>query len=167
MDKSNPHNAGYWTSERLMEEGHKYQTKGEFKKNSPSAYATARRKGLLASMDWFIDGRHKARGPYKPHKYSKDSIAAIIKEYNCITVTDLRKANEYAYKEARNHNWLTELGLAENKHEDGYWTPERVWAVAKLYTNKKDFYKNEPVARTWAGKYKLLGKMSWMKIAKK
>ena len=163
MNKSNPHNARYWTSERLMEEGHKYQTKGEFKKRSPTAYATAVRNGLIASMDWFIDGRYKTRGPYKNHKYSKDSIATIIKEYNCITVTDLRKANEYAYKEARDNNWLTELGLAENKHEDGYWTPERVWAVAKQYTNKKDFYKNEPVARTWAGKYKMLGKMSWMR----
>jgi hypothetical protein len=157
------HEAGYWTPERLNEEGRKYQTKGEFKKQSPTAYATAVRNGLIASMDWFIDGRRKKRGLYKKHKYSKDTVAIIIKEYKCITVTDLRKANEYAYKEARDNNWLTELGLAENKHEDGYWTPERVWTVAKQYSNKKDFYKNEPVARAWAGKYKMLGKMSWMR----
>ena len=114
-------------------------------------------------MDWFQNGRHKKRGPYKEHKYSIEVVADIIKKRNCITVTDLRKANEYAYKQARDNNWLTELGLAENKHEDGYWTPERVWAVAKQYKNKKDFYKNEPVARTWAGKYNLLDKMSWMR----
>ena len=114
-------------------------------------------------MDWFQNGRHKKRGPYKEHKYSIEVVADIIKKRNCITVTDLRKANEYAYKQARDNNWLTELGLAENKHEDGYWTPERVWAVAKQYTNKKDFYKNEPVARAWAGKYNLLDRMSWMR----
>ena len=160
---ANQHPAGYWTIERLMEEGKKYLTKGDFKKLSPSAYTAARHRGLLSSMDWFQDGRHKKRGPYKEHKYSIEVVADIIKKRNCITVTDLRKANEYAYKQARDNNWLTELGLAENKHEDGYWTPERVWAVAKQYTNKKDFYKNEPVARAWAGKYNLLDKMPWMR----
>lgn len=157
------HKAGYWTPERLNEEGKKYQTKGEFKKQSPTAYATAVHNGLIKSMDWFKDGRRKKCGPYKEHMYSKDTVSVIIKKHNCITVTDLRKANEYAYKEARDNNWLKEMGLAENKHEDGYWTPERVWAVAKQYINKKDFYKSEPVARTWASKYNLLDKMSWMR----
>lgn len=163
MNKGNPHTAGYWTPERLMEEGKKYQTKGEFKKFSPSAYATACRSGLIASMNWFIDGRHKKRGPYKGHKYTKDIVATIIKENNCVTVTDLRLVNEYAYKQARDNNWLAELGIEENKHEDGYWTEERVWEVAKLYTNKTDFAKYEPVARSWASKYGLLDKMTWMR----
>ena len=82
-------------------------------------------------MDWFIDGRQKKRGTYKNHKYTKEAVATIIKEHNCITVTDLRKTNEYAYKEARKNNWLIEFGLEENKHEDGYWTPERVWEISK------------------------------------
>ena len=163
MMKENPHPAGYWTPEKLIEEGRKYQTKGDFKKNSPTAYATACRNGLIDTMTWFKNGRCKKRGPYKEHKYTKDIVAAIIKEHNCITVTDLRKVNEYAYKHARDNNWLPELGLAENKHEDGYWTPERVWDVAKQYSNKEDFRKNEPVARTWASKYGLLDKMSWMR----
>lgn len=157
------HPAGYWTIEKLMEEGKKYQTKGDFKKLSPSAYSTARHKGLLNSMDWFKDGRHKKRGPYKEHKYSIEIIADIVRKNNCVTVTDLRKVNEYAYKQARNNKWLSELGLVENKHEDGYWTPERVWAVAKLYTNKAEFKKEEPVASSWASHYCLLDKMDWMR----
>jgi hypothetical protein len=161
--KENKHPAGYWTPEKLTEEGKKYQTKGEFKKHSPSAYATACRIGLIDSMTWFRNGRYKKRGPYTVHKYTKKIVAKIIKENNCITITDLRNANEYAYKQARDNNWLPELGLAENKHEDGYWTPERVWDVAKQYSNKDDFRKNEPVARTWASKYGLLDKMSWMR----
>ena len=110
MMKENAHPAGYWTPEKLTEEGKKYQTKGEFKKHSPSAYATACRNGLIDSMTWFKNGRCKKRGPYKEHKYTKDIVAAIIKEHNCITVTDLRKVNEYAYKHARDNNWLPELG---------------------------------------------------------
>ena len=157
------HPAGYWTLEKLIEEGRKYQTKGDFKKNSPSAYATACRKGLIDSMTWFKNGLLKKRGPYKEHKYSKDIVTTIIKEKRCITVTDLRKANEYAYKIARDNNWLTELGLTRNKREDGYWTKEKVLSVAKLYTNKQDFSKNESVAYKWASEYGLLDKMEWMK----
>ena len=163
MKKDGSHDVGYWSLEKLMEEGKKYHTRGEFKKHSPSAYATALRKGLIDSMTWFENGRCKKRGQYKEHKYSIDIIAAIIKDHNCSNVTDLRKVNEYAYKQARDNNWLTDLCLAENKHEDGYWTPERVWDVAKKYTKKDDFRKNEPVARTWASKYGLLDKMSWMR----
>ena len=163
MKIENTHEAGYWTPERLKEEGRKYQTKGEFKKNSPSAYVTARRKGLLASMDWFKDGRRKKRGPYRGHKYSKEDVQSIIEMNGCITTQDLRNANEYAYKKARESHWLKEFGLIEKKHEDGYWTPERVWDVAKFYTNKTEFKKSEPVASRWAGIYGMLEKMSWMR----
>lgn len=47
MKKINQHHSIYWTLDKLMEDGKKYQTKGYFKKNSSSAYAIARRKGLL------------------------------------------------------------------------------------------------------------------------
>ncbi|SFP05530.1 GIY-YIG nuclease family protein [Prevotella sp. tf2-5] len=157
------HPVGYWSLEKLIEEGKKYHTKGEFKKLSPSAYAKACRTGLIKSMDWFNNGRKKKRGPYKEHKYTKKYVAAIIKEHCCITVTDLRKTNEYAYKQARDNNWLKELGLRENKHEDGYWTENRVWDVAHQYTNKNEFSKHEPVAYKWASQYGLLEKMTWMK----
>ncbi len=139
MNNKEAHPAGYRTSQRLMEEGKKYQFKGDLKKNSPSAYAIACRSGLIASMYWFKDGKRKKRGPYKGHIYTQDVIAKIIKENKCITVTDLRKTNEYAYKQARDNNWLSDLGLLENKHENGYWTKERVWTIAKNYTNKADF----------------------------
>lgn len=155
--------AGYWTPERVIEESQKYQTKGEFKRLSPSAYKKACQTGLIASMDWLIDGRQKKRGPRKEHKYSKEVVAEIIKHHHCKTTTDLRIANEYAYKKARDNNWLMELGLVENKHEDGYWTEERVWDVAKQFTNKKDFWEQNSVAYKWAGRYGLLDKMSWMR----
>lgn len=163
MKKDNPHPAGYWTMERVIEEGRKYKTKGEFKQSSPSAYAKACRIKLISSMDWFVAGRKKKRGPRKQHKYTKEVIAEVIKQNDCITTTDLRIANEYAYKIARDNNWLRELGLKENKHEDGYWTEDRVWDIAHHYTNKHDFSKNEPVAYKWAGQYSLLDKMTWMK----
>ena len=163
MKKENVHHAGYWTLERVIEESKKYHIKGDFKLYSPTAYAIACRKGLLASMNWLKDGRSKKRGPRKNHKYSKEVVVEIIKKHSCKTTADLRTINEYAYKKARDNNWLIELGLIESKHEDGYWTEERVWSRAKLYTNKTDFKKNESVAYKWAKYYGILEKMSWMK----
>ena len=161
--KENPHPAGYWTREKIIEESHKYKTKSDFKHNSPSAYAKACRLHIIKSMNWFEDGRRKKRGPNKEHKYTIETVRTIIKEHNCITVTDLRKVNEYAYKIAKNNNWLKELGLKENKHEDGYWTVDKVWNIALQYSNKTDFSKHERVAYKWAGQYGLLEKMTWMK----
>lgn len=163
MGKVNKHVAGYWTDERVIEESHKYQTKGEFKRLSPTAYKIACQKGFIASMAWLKDGRQKKRGPRKNLKYTKEVIGEIIKKHSYKTTTDLRLANEYAYKIARDNDWLTELGLIENKHEDGYWSEDKVWAVAKQYTSKNDFCKYEPVAYKWAGRYGILDKMSWMK----
>jgi len=163
MSKKVIHPAGYWSLERLIEEGKKYHTRGEFKKHSPSAYAKAIRKGLIDSMTWLENGRCKKRGQHKRHKYTKDIVKNLIIQNGCVTTTDLRAANEYAYKIARDNNWLKELGLKENKHKDGYWNEERVWDIACQYTNKSEFSKHEPVAYKWASQYGLLEKMTWMK----
>lgn len=157
------HVAGYWTDKRVIEEGKKYQTKGDFKSHSASAYKIACQKGLIDSMTWLVNGRNKKRGPYKGHKYTKEDVITIIEQFHCITTQDLRKANEYAYKKSRENNWLEDFGLIEKKHEDGYWTQERVWDVARQYTNKAEFHKQEPVAYRWASRYGLLNKMSWMR----
>ncbi|MCR5314331.1 MAG: GIY-YIG nuclease family protein [Bacteroidaceae bacterium] len=114
-------------------------------------------------MIWLKDDLHKKRGPRKVHKYTKEKIEGIVKHHNCTTYTDLRRVNDYAYKIAKVNNWLKELGLIEKKHEDGYWTEDRVWLVARQYTNKNDFSKHESVAYKWASYYGLLEKMDWMR----
>ncbi len=99
----------------------------------------------------------------RPQKYTIEVIAAIIDQHNCTTNADLRAINEYAYKIARDNNWLEKLGLIENKHKGGYWTKDRVITRARLYTNKTDFNKNDNVAYKWACRYGILDKMDWMK----
>lgn len=96
-------------------------------------------------------------------KYTKDVLVEIIREHNCKTTTELRKVNEYAYKKARENNWIAELGLEISKHEDGYWTKDNVWAVANMYQSKEEFRKEQPVAHKWASKYQILDKMNWMR----
>ena len=46
---------GYWTLERLHEEALKYNKRGIFQKESPSAYVIARRKGILDTICSHMD----------------------------------------------------------------------------------------------------------------
>lgn len=104
------HPYGYWTDERIIEESKKYETKIEFKKNAPTAYKKANERKLILSMTWLKTDRYKNRGPRKNHKYTKDIILSIVKQNNCVTITDLRMLNEYAYNQAKKNGWLDDLG---------------------------------------------------------
>lgn len=45
---------GYWTKERVFEEGAKYSTKMEFKKMAPTAYSKAVKYKWIEEMNWFV-----------------------------------------------------------------------------------------------------------------
>ena len=154
---------GYWTDEKVVKESQKYHTRIEFKLNSPTACKLAYQRKLIDEMTWLKTDWHKKRGPRKEHKYTKDVILSIVKQNNCVTITDLRLLNEYAYNQAKKKGWLDDLGLIRPKHENGFWTKEEVLKVSKKYPSKMDFQKNEPTAYKWAGEYGILDKMVWMK----
>lgn len=154
---------GYWADERVIEESKKYKTRIEFKENSSTACKIAYKRKLIDGMTWLKTDRHKKRGPRKDHKYTKEIVLSLVREHNCVTFADLRKLNEYAYNQAKDNDWLDELGLIRNKHEDGYWTKDTVLKVARNYDNKNMFRKSEPTAYKWASEYDLLDKMDWMK----
>lgn len=157
------HPYGYWTDDRIIEESKKYKTKIEFKVNAPTAYKKAYEKKLINGMTWLKTDRHKKRGPRKEHKYTKDVILSIIEQNHFVTITELRKANEYAYNQAKKNGWLDDFGLTHLKHETGFWTEEEVLIVAKKYSNKTEFQKKEPTAYKWAAEYDILDQLDWMK----
>lgn len=154
---------GYWTDEKVIEESRKYHTRIEFKQNAPTACKLAYQRKLIDKMIWLKTDRHKKRGPRKEQKYTKDVILSIVEQNNCVTITDLRLLNEYAYNQARKNGWLDDFGLIRPKHENGFWTKEEVLKMAKKYPSKMDFQKNEPTAYKWASEYGILDKMVWMK----
>ena len=154
---------GYWTDEKVIEESRKYHTRIEFKQNAPTACKLAYQRKLIDKMIWLKTDRHKKRGPRKEQKYTKDVILSIVEQNNCVTITDLRLLNEYAYNQAKKNGWLDDLGLIRPKHENGFWTKKEVLKMAKKYPSKMDFQKNEPTAYKWACEYGILDKMEWMK----
>ena len=157
------HPYGYWTDDKIIEESKKYKSKTEFKTNAPTAYKKANEKKLMKGMTWLKTDRHKKRVPRKEHKYTKDVILSIVEQYHCITITDLRILNEYAYNQAKKNGWLEDLGLIRPKHENGFWTKKEVFKIAEKYPNKTDFQKKEPTAYKWACEYNILDKFIWMK----
>lgn len=157
------HPYGYWTDDKIIEESKKYKSKTEFKTNAPTAYKKANEKKLMKGMTWLKTDRHKKRVPRKEHKYTKDVILSIVEQYHCVTITDLRILNEYAYNQAKKNGWLEDLGLIRPKHENGFWTKKEVFKIAEKYPNKTDFQKKEPTAYKWACEYNILDKFIWMK----
>lgn len=157
------HPYGYWTDNKIIKESRKYSTRMEFKQNASTAYKKACQRNLLDRMTWLKTDRHKKRGPRKEHKYTKDIILSIVEQNHCVTMTDLRLANEYAYNQAKKYGWLEDFGLTRTIHENGFWTEKEVMATAKKYSNKTDFQKEEPTAYKWACEYKILDRFDWMK----
>ena len=157
------HPYGYWTDERIIEESKKYKTPIEFKINAPTAYKKANEKKLIKEMIWLKTDRHKKRGPRANHKYTKDVVVSVIQEHKCITYADFRRINEYAYNQAKKNGWLPDLGLIQDNLGRKFWTKEKVFEVARNYSNKTDFQEKEPAAYSWASEYKILDKFDWMK----
>ena len=65
----------------------------------------------------------------------------MIQEHKCITYADFRRINEYAYNQAKKNGWLPELGLIQDNPGRKFWTKEKVFEVARNYSNKTDFRK--------------------------
>lgn len=160
-NKTHPY--GYWTDDRIIEESKKYKTPIEFKINAPTAYKKANEKKLIKKMIWLKTDRHKKRGPRANHKYTKEVVVSVIQEHKCITYADFRRINEYAYNQAKKNGWLPELGLIQDNPGRKFWTKEKVFEVARNYSNKTDFEEKEPAAYSWASEYKILDKFDWMK----
>jgi hypothetical protein len=45
---------GYWTKEAILAEAEKYQTRSEWRKNSPSSYSASWKLGLLKNIQFII-----------------------------------------------------------------------------------------------------------------
>ena len=87
-----------WTRENVIAESHKYKTRNEFKKKSPTAYSSAARYCLLSSMTWL-----------KPAtvRWNDDDVIAESKKYG--SRTEFREKSGSAYAYARRHGLLPSM----------------------------------------------------------
>ena len=120
-----------WTQEKCFEEAQQYKSRGEFKKNNSSAYSVARKKGWLDSYDWFEVLWEK--------KWNYESCKAESKKY--FTRGEFSEKSPSAWAVAKKNGWIEEYSWLElKKHENGFWTREACFEVAKQCTCVKEMY---------------------------
>lgn len=93
------HPNGYWTKERVFEEGLKYSTRSEFKKGCSSAYHVAVKKEWITEMDWFDE-------IIKPHGYWHDKEHIFNEASKYRSRSEFEKGCSRAYDYARINGWL-------------------------------------------------------------
>lgn len=89
---------GYWTKERVIANAKKYNTRIEWRKDSPSAHAIGNEKG------WSPEATRHMKRLHKPNGYwTKEKILLDALKYTCLK--DWRKSGNSAYQVARKNGW--------------------------------------------------------------
>ena len=89
--------AGFWTFERCADESRKYTSRGEFKRNNPSAYTISLRNGWIKDFTWL---ETKKKWTYEECK----DIASLYSCRSAFKAGDLR-----AYNASHAHKWMDDF----------------------------------------------------------
>ena len=96
--KTKTHKAGYWNYDKCLEEAKKYETRRQFKKESPSAYANALKNKWIDDYSWL------------PPKNKGLDYEACYKEAKKYTkLSDFSKNSSNAYKRSLKKKWIKDF----------------------------------------------------------
>lgn len=152
---------GYWTKERVFEEGAKYSTRMEFKKNASTAYSMATRNNWIEEMTWLVS-------PVMPtgHWQNKQNVIQESKKYS--SRSEFRWGTPGAYRSAIDNGWIDEMTwLKRPQNYNLKWTRESVFEEAKKYETGGAFKKGCPSAYKVANSKGWLVEMVWLKIRRR
>lgn len=162
-EKKETGKAIYWTKERAIEEGRKYNTRRDFCYASLKAYNIVRREGLLDMI--FADKPNNGHIPIvrnykKTRKWTREKIIEEGRKYNFRY--DFRHASPNAHAAAQKYGLLDEIfrdkpnmgymnpiyAKAKEGSSDGYayWTKERIVEEGKKYEFRNEFRQANQVA---------------------
>ena len=143
---------GIWDDDNVELESKKYKSRGEFAKNSPSAYNYARKNKLLERFTWLHTQMDKELGFWN----TKENVIKESKKYK--TRTEFYTNCSPAYRSAIKHQWIDELTWLKNerKVKRGFWTDENLKKEASKYATKQELLKNNKSAYVTAHKKGLL-----------
>ena len=129
-----------WTEDKLIEEAKRFQTKSDFRKESPHAY------NKILSMK--LGSKAFAHMPARTGvgKWTEDKLIEEILKYEDRNA--LRKGNQYVFNKAEKLGILNKLGekYAQMRETPGYWTIDRSLKVAKQYKTRNAFRQARPRA---------------------
>lgn len=153
--------SGYWTKERVLEEGKKYSTKKDFLKNAPTAYSKANKYHWMDEMTWF-------QSDVKPQGYwqVKQNVMEESHKYN--SRVDFRWGAPGAYRSSINNGWIEEMTwLKRPRNYNQKWTREMVFEVSKKFSTRGGFKKEYKSAYNVARINGWLDEMTWLTSIRK
>ena len=120
-----------WTKEKCYEEAKKYHSRGEFKKNCPTGYSVARKKGWLDDYTWFVNLWVK--------KWNYETCKEEAKKYK--TRGEFSEKSSGAWLVAKKNGWIEDYDWFEKiKLPNGYWDNyDRCYEEAKKYSCSSEF----------------------------
>jgi len=144
---------GYWTKEKCLEDGRKYNTKQEWRQKSKTIFRAAYNGGWLKECT-----AHMVRGA-KPAGYwkIKENVLTEARKYSIRS--KWAKASNPSYQSAMKNGWFEECieHMESPIKPKKYWNKERCLVEAKKYTTIKDWRKNS------GGSYKAAQHYGWLK----
>lgn len=139
----------YWTKERCIEEGLKYEYKSDFNLNSKGAYDSARRNGWLSE----IHSKMKTFNRKGLNLYwTKERCRTNALLYN--NRTEFRKKSSGAYASAKKYNWLDDI--CQHMTSKKTWTLELCINDAKKYNHRTEWQKKSNTP------YQIARKNNWL-----
>lgn len=151
---------GYWTKERCMEEGRKYNTINEYQKGNPSSYYAARVNEWLKDFTWF-EHRTNPSG-YWNYDHCKEEALKYER------LSDFRNKSQRAYQVAKEKGWIKEYDwLKRILSPKGYWDDyDNCKKEAEKYDSRISFYRGSHAAYESARKHHWLDDFTWFKFKK-
>lgn len=147
---------GYWTKERVFEEGAKYSTKMKFKKGSPTAYSLAIKNNWIDEMEWIVSN-------IKPQGFWQNKQNVIDESHKYSSRSEFRWGTPSAYRSAIDNGWIDEMDwLKRPQNYNLKWTHENVFIESHKYDSRSAFKKGSPSAYRVANTNGWLIEMIWL-----
>lgn len=147
---------GYWTKERVFEEGAKYSTKKDFSIYAPTAYAKATRNKWIVEMTWFVSNA-------KPMGYWQNKQNVIEESHKYTSRSEFRWGTPSAYRSSIDNGWLDEMvWLKRPQNYNLKWTRENVFMESRKYDSRSAFKKGCASAYRVANVNGWLVEMIWL-----
>ena len=152
---------GYWTKERVFEEGGKYSTKMEFKRGAPTAYSLATKNNWINEMEW-------AASDAKPQGFWQNKQNVIAESHKYSSRSEFRWGTPSAYRSAIDNGWIDEMKwLKRPQNYNLKWTRENVFIESHKYDSRGAFKKGCPSAYRVANVNGWMVEMIWLNIKNK
>lgn len=152
---------GYWTKERVFEEGGKYSTKMEFKRGAPTAYSLATKNNWINEMEW-------AASDAKPQGFWQNKQNVIAESHKYSSRSEFRWGTPSAYRSAIDNGWIDEMTwLKRPQNYNLKWTRENVFIESHKYDSRGAFKKGCPSAYRVANINGWMVEMIWLNIKNK